>query len=547
MLEILISSSVLIIVICGIRTFWKGKINLHLQYALWLLVVIRLFPLGVLIGTDLPKIESPVSIMNSFEHLNNILPDFKTNTSNDNNEITNATDTDNSRKIDDETQTPSTSIKPNTIVVNQQNLEILKKIVTAIWYIGMILSALWITSFNMNLQRRLKKERILLKNVECKLPVYLSRTIDTPLLLFVDGRLGIYVTPACEVNEVKMKHALTHELCHYKHLDHLWSFIRCIFLVIYWFNPFVWLSAILSKRDCELSCDAAALKILGEEERFTYGRTILELVTSQKPFSNILNASTGMSENGSGMKERIQRIVKKPKMMTISFIVIMIITFTITVVTFTTAPNAKANDNSNLESLNLISEDKIAHADNNTLTTDPIDKEDNSPDPIDEKLKSLLDGFNNQGFDHGYYFNGDDFMTPDGPIENLSDFTNDMVIKKYFGKSVKDEKDSLVTDGFLKSFRKLDGISYWLTINALEERTIDLDYTTTATDTTLKTLIILPDGNVFALKNGESNLLTIPQGESEIAIVAFDAAGDVTIKFNNLSEHVDITTTQFTN
>lgn len=549
MLEILVSSSVLIIVICGIRMLWKGKINLHLQYSLWLLVVIRLFPLGLFIDADLPKIESPVSIMNSFNHLSSILPNFEV----DNYMDANSTDTDNGYNSEDEAQQQSISLNPNSILENQHNIVSVKKIVTAIWYIGMVLSALWIIYINMHLRRIIKKERRLLKNIECKLPVYVSSTIDTPLLLVTNGKLGIYVTPACENNAIKMKHALTHELCHYKHFDHIWSFIRCILLVIYWFNPFIWLAAILSKRDCELSCDVAALKILGEEERFIYGRTILELVPKQKSFNQILNASTGMSENSSGMKERIQRIVKKPKMMTITFFIIMIIIFTITIVTFTTSPNQNSKAASKLESLNLLSKDKIVHADDDPLNEDvnppitaPFNEIDPFPtiDPSNEELKNLLDVTKNKGFNNGYYFTGDTFMTPNGPIENLSEFTNDIIINKYFGKSVRNEKDSLITDGFSKSFGKLDGITYWLTLTASEVSTIDIDYTTTATDTTLKTLLIFPDGNVCELKNGESNLISLPQGVSEVVIVALGAKGNTTIKFNNLTENVDITITK---
>lgn len=558
MLEILISSTALIIVICCIRAFWKGKINLHLQYALWLLVVIRLFPLGIFLGAELPKIESPVSIMNSFEHISGILPNFKTSTHIDNNWDANPADIDNSYNSEDEARQQSISQNQNSILENRHNIVFAKKIVTTIWYVGMVLSALWIVYINMHLRRTIKKERRLLKNIECKLPVYVSSNIDTPLLLVINGKLGIYVTPACENNEIKMKHALTHELCHYKHFDHIWSFIRCILLVIYWFNPFIWLAAILSKRDCELSCDVAALKILGEEERFIYGRTILELVTKQKPFNQILNASTGMSENSSGMKERIQRIVKKPKMMTITFFIIMLIIFTITIITFTTSPNQNSKDASELGSLNLLSNDKIVHADDDPLTTDPLNEDVNPPitapfnendpfpttDSSNEELKNLLDSAKNNGFNSGYYFTGDTFMTPNGPIEDLSEFTNDIIINKYFGKSVRNEKDSLITDGFSKSFGKLDGISYWLTLTASEESTIDIDYTTTATDTTLKTLLILPDGNVCELKNGESNVISLPKGVSEIVIVALGAEGNTTIKFNNLTEHVDITTTK---
>ena len=261
MLEILISSTVLILVICGIRVFWKGRINLHFQYALWLLVVIRLFPLGLFIDTDIPKVESPVSIMNSFEHLYKILPNLSNNAAVDHGVEPNSTNATSESTGEDNSHKQNASILSNAKVILHKNLEHLKRITTTIWYLGMILSAIWFIYVNINFQRTIRKERRLLRNVDCKLPVYVSTTIDTPMLLMVRGRFGIYVTPACEDNEVIMDHALTHELCHYKHFDYLWSFIRCILLIIYWFNPLVWLAANLSKRDCELSCDVSALKI----------------------------------------------------------------------------------------------------------------------------------------------------------------------------------------------------------------------------------------------------------------------------------------------
>lgn len=562
MLEILISSTVLILVICGIRVLWKGKINLHFQYALWLLVVIRLFPLGLFIEADIPSVESPISIMNSFEHLSNILP--SQNTEIDPNLNTNSTNTDSTSISDEESLKQNTSLLANT----KLNIIHLKNIATVIWYIGMILSALWFTYVNIRFQRTIKKDRRLLNDVECKLPVYVSSKIDTPLLLMVHGKFGIYVTPACEENEVTRKHALTHELCHYKHLDYLWSFIRCTLLVIYWFNPFVWLAAILSKRDCELSCDVAALNILGETERIAYGRTILELVTTQHHFGHIFNVATGMLENRSGMKERITRILKKPKMMTATFVSIFVILSTIIIITFTTAPSQESYRKSSNDNLNtLLLEDENSNVDEssridenaNSDETPRMDENTNSDetpnmyekfftsDPSNKELSKLLDGIKSQGNANGYYFNGEKFITPDGPIESLSDFTNDMVIKRYFGKSVWNENDSLVNDGFSKSFQKLEGICYWLSITASEESSIDINYTTTAADTSLKTLLILPDGTVYELKNGEINVITIPQGISEITIVAYDAVGNVTIKFNDFSEYIKVNKFEFLN
>lgn len=45
MLEILISSSVLILVLALLRLVLRDKVSARLQYALWLLVLVRLHPL----------------------------------------------------------------------------------------------------------------------------------------------------------------------------------------------------------------------------------------------------------------------------------------------------------------------------------------------------------------------------------------------------------------------------------------------------------------------------------------------------------------------
>ena len=57
MTELMITSSVLILVVIVLRHFLKGKISLRLQYALWALVLIRLL-------VPVTLFESPISVMN---------------------------------------------------------------------------------------------------------------------------------------------------------------------------------------------------------------------------------------------------------------------------------------------------------------------------------------------------------------------------------------------------------------------------------------------------------------------------------------------------
>ena len=61
--------------------------------------------------------------------------------------------------------------------------------------------------------------------------------------------------------------------------------MRLAALALHWYNPLVWAAAILSKRDAELACDEAVLRLLGEAERQSYGETLISLSIPQ-PISN---------------------------------------------------------------------------------------------------------------------------------------------------------------------------------------------------------------------------------------------------------------------
>ncbi|MBE6945989.1 MAG: M56 family metallopeptidase, partial [Ruminococcaceae bacterium] len=110
-----------------------------------------------------------------------------------------------------------------------------------------------------------------------------------------------------------LDHVLAHELTHYRHKDHLWAFVRCLCLCLYWFHPLVWLAAFLSRRDCELACDEGALAKLGEDERIAYGKTLLEIVSQAGGHGHLLQTATTMNESKRQLKERVNYIVKQPK------------------------------------------------------------------------------------------------------------------------------------------------------------------------------------------------------------------------------------------
>lgn len=537
MTETLISSSALILIICGIRILWKEKINVHLQYALWLLVAIRLLPFGFL-DTVTFKLESPISIMQTVNHLSSALNHYDQTSDTQNNTLKNLTqnipdiipDHTVEAKNQEAVNYSSTSKPQETLI----NILTLKTFFTTIWIIGMVLCTLWILYVNIRFHRTLKRNRVLLENVNCQLPVYVSDSIHSPLLFMVNGRFGIYVTKNCVEDEVKMKHAITHELCHYKHFDYLWSLVRCFILIIYWFHPLVWLAARLSKLDCELSCDAAAIKILGDEERYLYGRTILGFAAVKNNESNLLNIATGLSERKSDMKIRIQQISKKSKMMLRTGLEICTAVVLAIVVTFTTAPHkeTKAADFNAVKTTDVktyISKDtsKGLLTPNESLT-----------DGIRVKSKTSS-GRKEDTSKDDYYYDGEQFITPDGPIKDLSGFTDDIIINHRFGMSTVDCEYTKIKNGSKLSFKKLDGIYISTQMDATEDATVTINYSTTADSETLKTVVVLPDNTIVELKNSEDNTISLPKGTSFIDIVAYKASGKVTLKFKKIPDTVE--------
>ena len=148
--------------------------------------------------------------------------------------------------------------------------------------------------------------------VDCPLPVYVVPVLPSPCL-FGLWRPNIYLPPEVAQDETVLRHALAHEYTHFRHRDHIWSALRCLVLVLHWYNPLVWAAAYLSRQDGELACDEGAIRHLGEEERIPYGRTLVSLVARRGPRPrDVLTCSTTMAQGSRGIRQRVIRLVKRP-------------------------------------------------------------------------------------------------------------------------------------------------------------------------------------------------------------------------------------------
>lgn len=286
MTEILITSSVLIAVIALLRAVLKDRIRPGLQYALWGLVLLRLL-------VPVSWFESPVSVADAAEPIVRQVQQYSA---------------ENTRTVTFPVtmgEIPETGA-PNEAVARTYIAPL--DVVRLVWLGGTAVLAAWFLFVNVRLARKLSRERKIYSRTH-KIPVYVTKTLPSPCLYLGD----IYLTEEAAADPARAEYIIAHELTHRRHLDGLWSALRVVCLAVYWFNPLVWLAAVLSRRDCELFCDAATVKRLGEAHRFDYGRTLLDLTAVNIRPGDLICSATTMSGSGKSLKERIARIAQNRK------------------------------------------------------------------------------------------------------------------------------------------------------------------------------------------------------------------------------------------
>lgn len=100
-----------------------------------------------------------------------------------------------------------------------------------------------------------------------------------------------------------LAHILTHEYIHIRYQDGLTKLVLTGTLCVHWWNPAVWLMAVLANRDLELACDEAVVRRLGDPA--SYARTLLAMEETR--------AGLCPQFAQSSIEERIQAMMKKKR------------------------------------------------------------------------------------------------------------------------------------------------------------------------------------------------------------------------------------------
>ena len=285
MLKEVLSVSALIVVVLLVRAVFKNRVPKRMIYALWLVVLLKLCLPGTLFSLPVLPAEKLVAPTQISE-----LPAQTTPVIQQPAQTVMQPQTPAQQQVSPAHETSKPAAKP---LATAQILQIA-------WFSGSALLGLWLFGTWLTFTIRLRKSRKFLGK-RGRTNIYVSKRIKSPCLAGLIP--AVYLTEdVLQTDSTEL--ILRHELTHLRHLDFLWSLCRTAVVTVYWWNPFIWLAAICSKRDAELACDEAVAAKLPESKRLAYARAIL----AQAP-----RKTAALSLAGPPVKERILFLTKKQR------------------------------------------------------------------------------------------------------------------------------------------------------------------------------------------------------------------------------------------
>ena len=339
MKEILLTSSVLILALLALRQLFRRTVSRRMQYALWLLVLVRLL-VPVNVGTLAHNVLSAAEPVQAVveERLDTPVLYVQDGTERRPAQLLPGKESQGEPLSPPSDAAQSAPANEYSIVTPTYRTVTLSEALTYVWYAGMAGVGAWFLFTNLRFARALRKARTPYRVEGCRYPVYLVSALPSPCLFGV-LRPAVYLNEKALQSPDALRFVLAHEQTHARHLDPLWSLLRGVCLTVYWFDPLVWLAAVLSREDGELACDEGTLRALGADERTAYGKALLALVpVCDKPQNPLLGATT-MTSGKRSLKERITRIAENRQAKAAAVFAVVALAALVCAVSFTGAPD----------------------------------------------------------------------------------------------------------------------------------------------------------------------------------------------------------------
>lgn len=394
MTGVLIGSSLLIVIVAALRTLLRGRVSARLIYALWGVVLLRLL-VPFSLELDLPSAEGAARTVYGHTELSEAMLPYDS--------VSAPYAAGYSRSVlpeDDpiqpyldageaapeyrvELRGEGTPEAETRFVFLRPWAEVLSGYLRPVWLVGTFAALALLAYTNLSFWAKLRRTRRPIGVSDCGLTAYETDAIASPCL-FGLFRPAIYVRAE---DAGRLRHVLAHEDCHFRHLDHIWALLRAVCLAVYWWDPLVWLAAALSRTDCELACDEAALSRLGEAERIPYGETLITMAAKPRP-GELLRASSPIGSGKRELKARILAIARRGKRLVVPAVLAVCLCLFCAACAFTGAENTAA------------AEDMRAVSDGiGDVSTLPVEAGKDAPASLNEnKYTFLLAGLDDKGY-----------------------------------------------------------------------------------------------------------------------------------------------------
>jgi beta-lactamase regulating signal transducer with metallopeptidase domain len=177
-------------------------------------------------------------------------------------------------------------------------LENFFEIASVIWLIVAIAAIIAVVVLYLLTKSELKKAEFIRDNI------YEGTMINTPT---VYGIIKPKIVLPIGIEKKHLEYILAHERIHIRRLDNIWRMVAIVTVCIHWFNPLSWLFLKCFLEDCELSCDAAAVKGRKAEDRNYYAQVLLLYATME---NTVFSSAFGSSK----VKIRIKNVLSYRKL-----------------------------------------------------------------------------------------------------------------------------------------------------------------------------------------------------------------------------------------
>jgi Tol biopolymer transport system component/beta-lactamase regulating signal transducer with metallopeptidase domain len=340
LLKTTLQGSVLIGLILVIKWVLRGKLAARWQYALWLLLLVRLaapwmpqsrFSLSHLMMRWVPRDNSPVTMNDRVIETTVVESPHPAATSKTQTVMVSAPGQTSSVPAARDipvTVTPLPEAPEPPIAAGHGDAPNRLGGLVVMWpwfwlagavglggYIGARNLRLWLM---VTAERQLVDQAVLELLEDCKQQMQ----INTPVSVVITDRVGSpalfgFIRPRIllpqglleMVSLDELQYVFLHELAHLKRGDIYARWLTAVLQILHWFNPLIWLGFRTMHADQETACDALAMSCMASEETSQYGRTLVRLL-EQFSQPQYLPSVAGILEDKSRLERRISMITQ---------------------------------------------------------------------------------------------------------------------------------------------------------------------------------------------------------------------------------------------